>query len=79
MATGALAVRLASATLQAMNITLTPEQELSALGSDIEAGWEDAEAGRLLNGPQTMASLLQRARERVDARADEPGTHTADT
>ena len=44
------------------------EQELSALRSDIDAGWEDAEAGRLLNGPQTMASLLQRARERADGR-----------
>jgi putative addiction module CopG family antidote len=44
------------------------ELELTALRQDIDAGWEDAETGRLLNGPQTMAALLLRARDRVDAR-----------
>jgi putative addiction module CopG family antidote len=45
------------------------EQELAGLRRDIDAGWEDADAGRLLNGPQTMAAFLQRARERMDTSA----------
>ncbi|HWB05097.1 MAG TPA: hypothetical protein VG796_18850 [Verrucomicrobiales bacterium] len=44
------------------------EQELTALRKDIDAGWEDAEGGRLLNGPETMAALLRRANERLDIR-----------
>jgi hypothetical protein len=43
------------------------EQELTALRQDIDAGWDEAESGQLLNGPQMMAALLRRARERVEA------------
>ena len=59
---------LASETFRLLTVRDHHEQELTALRQDIDAGWEDAEQGRLLNGPQTMAALLQRARDRVDAR-----------
>ena len=59
---------LASEAFRLLTVRDQHEQELTALRQDIDAGWEDAENGRLLNGPQTMAALLQRARDRVDAR-----------
>ena len=59
---------LASEAFRLLTAREQHEQELTSLRQDIDAGWEDAEKGRLLNGPQTMAALLQRARGRVDAR-----------
>ena len=43
------------------------ERDLSQLRADIEAGWEDAENGRLVDGPNAMATLLARAQRRSEA------------
>jgi putative addiction module CopG family antidote len=43
------------------------ERELTELRRDVEAGWEEAERGHLLDGPRTMAALLERARQRPGA------------
>lgn len=41
------------------------EKTLNGLREDIEAGWEDAENGRLVDGPSAMAALVARATARI--------------
>ena len=43
------------------------ERDLTQLRGDIEAGWDDAESGRLTDGPKAMAALLARAQRRLEA------------
>jgi len=57
---------LASEALRLLTAHEQHEQELTGLRRDIDAGWQDAENGFLLKGPQTMAALLQRAQARVE-------------
>ena len=45
------------------------EGQLAELRSDIETGWEQAERGELLDGPEVMATMVARARQRVDGAA----------
>jgi antitoxin ParD1/3/4 len=40
------------------------ERELSELRQEIDAGWDEAEAGKVLSGPSVMAAMLERARQR---------------
>jgi putative addiction module CopG family antidote len=60
------AEHLASEAFRLLTAREEREKELGELRHDIDAGWDDAEHGRVLHGPQAMAALLQRARSRAD-------------
>ena len=41
------------------------EKALNGLREDIESGWDDAEQGRLVDGPSAMSALVARASARI--------------
>lgn len=57
---------LASVALRLLTAHEQHEQELTGLRQDIDVGWEEAENGNLLDGPQMMAALLQRTQVRLE-------------
>ncbi len=57
---------LAAEALRLLTAREEQEQELSSLRRSIDAGWEEAEAGLLMEGPGKMSAMLRRAGERVD-------------
>lgn len=42
------------------------EGELAHLRGDIEVGWDEAESGKVMDGPKVMAAMLARAQHRVE-------------
>jgi len=41
------------------------EGDLTRLRGDIDAGWDEAESGKAMDGPKVMAAMLARAQQRV--------------